>query len=289
MEKKRESLCAVYEIRYNADTFKNEDELKDVLSKWAKHWTFQLEEGDGGYKHYQGRISLLKKRRLSELKSAWTENLPNYICQTVNPEFKNCGYSLDGIFYSLKEDTRINGPWTEQDIVEVKTKQLMLFDGFAELYPWQKKVKDIVQKFDMRSIHLIYDKHGHAGKSIFVEHLEYENLVEDVPPYRLMSEIFEWVCGRPIRKAYIFDMPRGMKKDKLGEFYSGIEVIKNGVAYDKRNRPKKIRFDRPAVVIFSNELPDFSLMSLDRWQVWEMTESHDLIPYGTEECLQLIG
>ena len=27
-------------------------------------------------------------------------------------------------------------------------------------------------------------------------------------------------------------MPRGMKKDKLEDFYSGIEVIKNGVAHD---------------------------------------------------------
>jgi len=84
-------------------------------------------------------------------------------------------------------------------------------------------------------------------------------------------------------------MPRGMKKDKLGEFYSGIEVIKNGVAYDKRYSPKKLRFDRPAIVVFTNELPEFSLMSIDRWNVWEMTDSHNIIPYGTNENLQMIG
>jgi len=67
----KESLCSVYEIRYNADTFKHEAELKAVLDKWAKHWVFQLEEGDNGYKHYQGRISLLKKRKLSQLKAVW--------------------------------------------------------------------------------------------------------------------------------------------------------------------------------------------------------------------------
>ena len=36
------------------------------------------------------------------------------------------------------------------------------------------------------------------------------------------------------RKAYAIDLPRGMNKKGLADFYSGIEVIKNGVAYDKR-------------------------------------------------------
>jgi len=72
-------------------------------------------------------------------------------------------------------------------------------------------------------------------------------------------------------------MPRGMKKDRLGDFYSGIEIIKNGVAYDKRYTAKKVRFDRPRIFIFTNELPNFSLMSKDRWRVWNVTENYDLI------------
>ena len=39
--------------------------------------------------------------------------------------------------------------------------------------------------------------------------------------------IHTWVCSRPVRKCHIMDMQRGMKKDKLGDLYSGIEVIKN--------------------------------------------------------------
>lgn len=68
-------------------------------------------------------------------------------------------------------------------------------------------------------------------------------------------------------------MPRGMKKDKLGDFYSGIEVIKNGVAYDKRYSAKKIRFDRPRIIVFSNELPNFELMSEDRWKLWTINDN----------------
>ena len=65
-------------------------------------------------------------------------------------------------------------------------------------------------------------------------------------------------------------MPRGMKKDKLADFYAGIEVIKNGVAYDKRYNAKKIYFDRPRVFVFTNMLPCFDLMSKDRWNVWTL-------------------
>ena len=33
-----------------------------------------------------------------------------------------------------------------------------------------------------------------------------------------------------------------LKKDKLADLYSGIEVIKNGVCYDKRYHAKKLWF-----------------------------------------------
>ena len=40
-----------------------------------------------------------------------------------------------------------------------------------------------------------------------------------------MEDIFSWVCSRPIKPCYIFDLPRGMKNYKLADLYSGIEVI----------------------------------------------------------------
>ena len=120
----------------------------------------------------------------------------------------------------------------------------------------------------MRIIDLIYDINGNNGKSIFSEYLEYQGIAEEVPPFRLMDDIFQWVASRPIKECYLFDMPRGMKKDKLADFYAGIEVIKNGVAYDKRYNAKKIRFNRPRVFVFTNTLPAFNLMSKDRWKVW---------------------
>jgi hypothetical protein len=93
-----------------------------------------------------------------------------------------------------------------------------------------------------------------------------------------MDDIFQWVATRPIKQIYIVDMPRGMKKDRLGDFYAGIEVIKNGVAYDKRYTAKKIRFDRPRIIVFTNMMPNLDLMSKDRWALWEI-KNNKLIKY----------
>lgn len=254
---------------------------KDALIKLFKHncsrWAFQLEQGsETDYKHFQCRVSLKKKMRLSTLVNK--KLFPGHISVTSNPT-----HHAGDEFYVLKDDTRLDGPWTDRDIIKSETAQLKIFQGYT-LRKYQQAIIDESTKFCMRTINLIYDPVGNCGKSLLSEYMEYEDIAEEVPPYRLMDDIFQWVCSRPIRRCYIIDMPRGMKKDKLGDFYSGVEVIKNGVAYDKRYRGNKIRFDRPRIFVFTNELPAFKLMSKDRWVVWkilpdysfEIMDTHDL-------------
>lgn len=270
---------AVWDFRYNADVFESHNELIDTLQGVAKHYCFQLELGDNGYRHYQGRLSLIKKRRYAEkhlLLKLFKEKPPNYLEPTTNAE------STRGeAFYVCKDDTRISGPWKDTDEVRYDTKQLRIFNKMP-LRPWQQRLRDMADSFDMRKIDIIYDAQGNIGKSMFSEFMEYEGLAEEIPPFRLMDDIFQWVCSRPVKKCYIIDMPRGMKKDKLGDLYAGIEVIKNGVAYDKRYNAKKLRFDRPRIFVFTNTLPCFDLMSKDRWNVWTVKKYPELQDYRLE-------
>jgi hypothetical protein len=148
--------------------------------------------------------------------------------------------------------------------------------------PYQASLLQMATQFDMRKIDLIYDPVGYIGKSIFVEHLEFLGIAEEVPPFRMMDDIFQWVASRPIKPTYIVDMPRGLKKDKLGDFFSGIEVIKNGVAYDKRYKAHKIRFDRPRIFLFTNTLPNLRLMSKDRWSIWKVNSAFELKKYNID-------
>lgn len=258
---------AVWEFRYNATTFQDEEPLRELLKGIAKTYCFQLEKGDSGYLHYQGRLSLFKKRRKRAAMKLFPEGLiPNYFEPTISLE-----YTKGDNFYCMKKDTREAGPWTDKDKVIPLTEQMKLFLSW-ELLPWQKSLVEQTSTFDMRYIDLVYDPIGNAGKSLFSEYMELQGHSEEVPPYRLMDDIFAWVATRPIKKIYIMDMPRGMKKDRLGDLYSGIEVIKNGVAYDKRYTAKKERFTRPRIIVFTNQLPQMDLMSKDRWNIWTIKD-----------------
>jgi hypothetical protein len=277
MSAKGGGVLATWDFRYNADTFETHEEVIETLKGVAKKYVFQLEQGDNGYRHYQGRLSLIKKRRKAEkhlLLKLFKDKPPNYLEPTTNAE-----HLLGESFYVIKDDTRLEGPWRDTDPEPpIITKQLEGFMG-KELYPYQKQLYHMTQEFDERKIDLLYDRNGNIGKSLFAEYCEYKGVAEEIPPFRMMDDIFQWVCTRPIKPCYIIDMPRGMKKDKLADLYSGIEVVKNGVAYDKRYHAKKIRFNRPRIFVFTNMLPCFDLMSKDRWNVWEINEKMELEPY----------
>lgn len=273
----KEHALAVWDFRYNADVFKDHLELIETLKGVAKKYVFQLEQGDTGYRHYQGRLSLIKKRRKAEkhlLLKLFKDKPPNYIEPTTTEE-----YCSGSNFYVMKEDTRQEGPWADTDPPPpIMTKQLERFVE-CKLYKYQEQLIAMATQFDERKIDLLYDRYGNIGKSMLSEYMEYQGISEEIPPFRMMDDIFQWVCSRPIKSSYIIDMPRGMKKDKLADLYSGIEVIKNGVAYDKRYTAKKIRFNRPRIFVFTNTLPCFELMSKDRWNVWVINENKELEPY----------
>ncbi len=93
------------------------------------------------------------------------------------------------------------------------------------------------------------------------------------------KDILRMVCDTKTAKLYVFDMPRAMKKEKLNGFYSAIESIKDGYAYDDRYSFKEKVFDCPAIWIFSNMPPINEYLSVDRWKVWTISEGHELITF----------
>lgn len=246
-------------------------EVCDHLKKWAKKFVFQKEKTDKGYLHWQGRLSLIKKRRFNELKGKlFPKGHISVTSKTVHD-----GNQFN---YVMKADTQVDGPWTEADVEDPPplTRQLKVFMKMDK-YPWQSKVYELCKQLDDRCINVIYDIYGNAGKSVFVEWLEYERMGFEIPPFRQMEDIMQCCMSIKAQKCYFVDMPRGMKKDKLSEFYSGLEALKNGVTYDKRYSFKKRRMDRPQVFVFTNTLPVMELLTRDRWQIWHMTEDKDLI------------
>ena len=244
------------------------------LKTIAKKWGFQQEVGETGYRHYQIRLSLIKKVSQSKLISLLKDtNLTgSHISPTTNET------SGDIYHYVNKLDTRVEGTqaYTDKDPEPPPMTwqlELMLKKTPA---PWQLEILNMCNtRQDMREINVIWDWKGGIGKSQFLEWLEYLGACEQIPFHNSYEDISAWVCSRREQgsnaKNYIIDIPRGLKKDKLNEFYSGIESLKDGVVFDKRHRARKIRFGRPNIFIFTNTKPQgdtLEMISKDRWRIY---------------------
>ena len=245
------------------------------LKRVFKKFVFQQEKSETGYLHYQGRGHLIKPTTAQAIKGKFAETLWGaHFTPTVK------GVHQGNVFnYVMKEETRVSGPWKETDSVEnapVLTRQLKVFLE-KEMYPWQSQMTSAITEEDDRYINVVVDRTGgNVGKSILAEWLEYKGLAYEIPPMKDMEDLMQCAMGIPAQKCYVVDMPRGMKKDKLAGFYAGLEALKNGVMYDKRYNFKKRRIDRPQLWVFTNMFPDLSLLSPDRWIIWEMQEDKSL-------------
>lgn len=249
--------------------------IGQALNEWFKKFVFQKEMPEGGYRHWQIRGSLIKPKRIAEAVKTIAPKLWN---AHISPTSKGVheGTSFN---YVMKADTRVDGPWSDEDfkVVKVMTEQLQEFVNRGIEYQWHQQILDMIKTRDNRSITLIIDKQGNSCKSLFAEYLEYYDHAFELPPLRAMEDLMQFAFGFSDQKCYLVDMPRGMKKDKLADFYAGLECLKNGVLWDKRYAAKKRRMNRPHIIVFSNMEPVWDLMSLDRWRCFIMQDDKSLL------------
>ena len=245
---------------------RNEKIVKDYLEKYFKKWCFQKEEGKSGYLHFQGRGSLKVKKRLTEI--------PNPLHMHFSITSKD---NRDNNFYVTKDEGRRGGPWMDTDEVIYIPRQIREIEG---LYLWQEQIKQQLEVWDTRSINILYCPHGNIGKSTLVGYIRAYRLGRVLPPVNDYKDAMRMVCDMPTSRAYLFDMPRAQNKDKLYGFYTAIESIKDGYAWDDRYSFKEKVFDCPNIWVFTNTIPDENLLSGDRWKVWIVNQnSKGLEPY----------
>lgn len=274
-----ESPCALWDFRVSQDSLTTDD-IHTELKKVAKQYVFQLEKGDSGYIHYQGRLSLIKKRRQSEkhiLLKLFEKWKPNYLSVTSNPTF----YKGD-MFYVMKEDTRVEGPFSDKDIKPEVYIPRHFRGKLSNLRPFQKQIWDSANDFDDRIINMIYCPTGNAGKSTIASLCELFGRGIDLPPCNDAEKIIQSCCdiceGKSVRNpSPIFvDLPRAMNKDRLNGIYTAIEQIKKGKLYDLRYKYKEYWIDSPTIWVFSNIEPDTSMLSSDRWRLWIINDKFEL-------------
>jgi len=239
------------------------ESVKALITQLFKKWTFQLENGDDGYLHYQGRGSLYKKRRFGEIKS---------LCNALGiPETHlspTCTENITSAFYVTKVDTRVDGPWSDTDAPVYIPRQYRNVTP----RPFQQTIIDSASCYDPRTVNFVYDPNGCMGKTTVAALCCLLHQGIRIPAVndheKLLASVCDILTAKDLRVpgCIFIDMPRYMDKKRLHGIYSAIEEIKNGHAYDLRYHYKEWWFDSPAVWVFSNDPPVTSALSIDRWK-----------------------
>jgi hypothetical protein len=274
--------CAVWDWTLSAkeghDDERSVDTVKQMLRPLFKKWTFQKERGDTGYLHFQGRGSLFKKRRGVELKKL----LEQYSMGDMHCSPTVTDNTIGDSFYVIKLDTRVEGPWCDKDVQRFIPWQYQ--NLMNRLHPYQTKIWDSADIRDARTINYLFCPNGNQGKSTLASLCDLHGRGMDLPPVNDAEKLIESVCDILIAKEerdpkiVFIDMPRAMDKRKLGGMYSAIEQIKKGKVYDMRYSYKEWWFNSPQIWVFGNHMPDLSMLSADRWKIWSIDASMDLVP-----------
>lgn len=258
---------------------------KDDIEAWlrinAKRWAFQREKGtETGYDHFQIAMSLNEKVTKRQLDAMLNTSV---YMRAARSSPTHCEDGADG--YVMKEDTRIDGPWAHSDQPEAIDMK-----GWVPR-PWQASIIEKLKPIELRTINVLIDPEGCKGKSQLTRYLRKLKLgmvVGVVADAKVMSGM---IASSPIQHAYFFDISRGTQLGKKeAELWNGIEQLKGGFAYDTRYKYKEVHLSRPPNIwIFMNEMPPLHRLSHDRWSLWLINQSLELIEYTPKRLSALEG
>lgn len=132
---------------------------------------------------------------------------------------------------------------------------------------WQQDIIDMIQcKPDRRKIHWYYDADGNIGKSYLTKYLTLKHDAFMVNTGKKADILYSY-NGEPV---VIFDLPRDMEdKDYI---YEIMEILKNGQYLSTKYESQQRVFKIPHIIVFSNYQPDKTKLSMDRWDIKDMTE-----------------
>lgn len=237
-------------------------------------YIFQLEKGhDNGRYHYQGYLHAKVKVRPAQLAVALQKDGFKGLHVSISHDKDACKK------YSMKKDTRVDGPWDDRDEDWDNVKTI----DEKTMYPWQQEVvRQIRQEPDDRKVCWLVDQKGCAGKTALAIWLRKNKLATPMP-YSDSKDANYMVTSVEYQRAYVFDLTR-VKPASLSatDLYATLENIKNGLLHNTKYQAKAgILRPNAHVWVFANHVPDYKSLSQDRWMVYEIDENRHLVGFDT--------
>ena len=260
-----------------------------IVKAWAQEqgltYVFQLERcGTTGKLHYQGffshKAAKTWKTWVNKFQAFWPGAHVQLMKTNINANLAYC---------SKLESRVVNADmgYLDEDIgphwlgYQAQTALRLVTKTIVDPYPWQADLAAILAtKPDERSIVWIHETEGNVGKSAFARDaaIDGRTLVFAGKANDAKSAVADWVA--PLDKdkqplppkpldAVILDVPR-VSADYIS--YQALEEFKNGMFFSGKYASRMVVMPFIHVVVFSNEPPDTSKMSKDRWQVYRIVD-----------------
>lgn len=235
-----------------------------TFGRLASKWAVQEELAPTtGTPHLQGSVWLKRKKRFTQL------GFPAIHSEAI----KNWEQSVT---YCTREDKRKpNGRVWCAGVVRKQEVHSLLYEDY---YDWQRAICDKIRKDpDDRTIYWIHEATGGVGKSALTRslcHREDCMLTGGKAADMKYQIACRWEKHGTVPKAIIFDIPRSSMQYLS---YAGMEEIKNGCFASNKYESAMCIVPFSHVICFSNELPDFTAVSKDRWKVGEIVTTGDIV------------
>lgn len=253
--------------------------LGKLLKNLCDEYVIQHERAPSGYEHWQARIKTKMRYRYTTMVKKINKIAVSGSSKRVSITHT---HNINNYQYVTKDNTRIGEPICHNVIL--KGYIPIQYRMMTTMRPFQQNIIErcsVKCPWDCRTINVVYNTIGNVGKSKLVGYMRSHKLARPIPPQKDQRDILRMVCDCPVSNAYLIDLPRAMKKDKMWGLWSAIEIIKDGYAYDDRHKFKEKEFDVPHIWVFTNFLPekDGQLLSDDRWKIWTIGPEYNLIPW----------
>lgn len=263
--------CCVYDFTLFDEV--TVEAVREVLKKYCKQYCFQLEEGEETHRrHYQGRISLMVKKRQSELVKVLAFHWEKFHISITS------GANRDNVFYVMKDETRVAGPYTDNNEVFVPWDLMLI----TKMYTWQEQMIKELSVRKLREVTLLYAPEGGEGKTIMSRVLAVYHDAVLLPSIDNYKDILRMVGSisrkQGMKELYIMDMPRCIPKKKLAQMYAALESLKGGYCYDDRYEGRPMIINPPRILVITNRMPKDKYLTKDRWQVF-MIDGQELVSY----------
>lgn len=260
----------------NYDTQEYEVLKKFILEK-TKFYILAKEKGDiKETPHLQGYIEFNNPIEFNSIKKL---NDRLHIEKAKGTRQQNIDYCSKENNFIIKKLSKSNValPRTCKKISKEEQKKQFLKDvenlvleqeyNNVTWYQWQLDIIKICEsKPDNRKIHWYWEPKGNVGKTFLFKFLaiKFTCIICDGKKNDIFNQVKLSFDNFKMPSIILMDIPR-YNNDFIN--FGVLETLKNGILYSGKYEGEKIIFPIPIVICFSNEPPDKSNMSLDRWDV----------------------